>query len=100
MTLKNIVSKTGGIENFTKKVSSELKKKKKMVLFSHVPLPAVKKWMPEGVGLGILAVAVISAIIWQYRPTGYIQAAVEENPNPPELPLTISTERDETAQES
>ncbi len=34
MTLKDMVSKSGGIEIFTKNLSSELKKK---VLFSHVP---------------------------------------------------------------
>ncbi len=100
MTLKNIVSKTGGIENFTKNVSSELKKQ--MVLFSHVPLPATEKWIaPVCTILGlVVAVAVIAVVIWQYWPRGYRRAAVEENPGHRELPLAISTERDETAQES
>ncbi len=48
----------------------------------------------------ILAVAVIAVVIWRYRPIGYRRAAVEENPGHPEIPLTILTERDETAQES
>ncbi len=72
-----------------------------MVLFSHVPLPAVETWIvPVGVGLVILAVAGISVVIWRYRRTGYRRAAVQENPGHREVPLTILTERDETAQES
>ncbi len=73
-----------------------------MVLFSHVPLPATETWIvPVCTILGlVLAVAVISVVIWRYRRTGYRRAAVQENPGHREVPLTILTERDETAQES
>ncbi len=104
MTLKDIVSKSGGIEKFTKNLSSELKKKKKcktkLCSFLMFPLPAVEKWiLPVGVCSGILVVIVIAVIIWRCRLRGYTQAPVQENPEHPEVPLTILTEHDETAQE-
>ncbi len=100
MTLKDMVSKSGGIEIFTKNLSSELKKKK--CSFLMFPLPATEKWiLPVGVcsGILVLAVIVIAVVIWRYRLRDYTQAPVQENPEHPEIPLTILTEHDETAQE-
>lgn len=61
-----------------------------MVLFSHVPLPAVETWIwPVVVCSGIFAVAVIAVIIWRCRRTGYIQGHVQENPGHREVPLAV-----------